>query len=178
MDDEFLYAYREEPREAFRRELYERLAHLPVRARRRAQRWLYRGLAVLVLGMVLFLGFSPAARAQIMFIIHQIGGLVYVETTEVPSYGLTPVSFDFGRIEEPAEVPLEEARSLVLFDFMVPTWAPRGYRLLEDKVHVHGVDRVAKVPTDWALVELRWLNDRADIIQLSIRPPAVGELGA
>lgn len=104
------------------------------------------GLAVLVLAFGITMAAFPSARAAVLDLIRQIGGVTIVETEQYPH---RPEQRQGGSMNmhdtSPETAPeqtftvqtysLAEARALLPFDFAVPTWAPAGF-VQDDQVRI------------------------------------------
>lgn len=121
-DDDFLSHYRKPPRPEFAAALYERITHpMDTQQKRGPLRRLALVTATLVAICSATLLFSPAARAAVSDLIREIGGVAYLEMSELP---FTPVSDDAIPSES---MTLEQARTTAPFSFNIPNWVPEGF---------------------------------------------------
>ena len=104
------------------------------------------GLAALVLAFGITMAAFPSARAAVLNLIRQIGGVTIVETEQYPhspeqrqggSMNMHDTSPDTApeQLFTAQSCSLAEARALLPFDFAVPTWAPAGF-VQDDQVRI------------------------------------------
>jgi hypothetical protein len=171
MNDEFLARFRKRPRPKFAVELYKRISKPVNNAQynRLAPRRLARRFSVLFIVLTLALTVLPTARAAILDVIQNLGGLWFDVSDKVEP--LDPLQVTVYAVNS---AQLDEIRSLVPFRISIPTWVPDGFVFQDGVGHA----------SDYSWVILSWSNRDADLsllIQQSdlyseSRPVPVGSL--
>ena len=126
MNDDFFTRFRKPPRPTFAAELYQRI-NAPMNTERTVvfRRLLFA--AAIGVALIAALAFSPAARAAFNGLFRQIGGVTYLEPEEDPNQ--RPLSESEITIVPEERLPLEQARTRVPFDILLPDWTPEGYSM-------------------------------------------------
>lgn len=126
MNDEFLTRLRKPPRREFAAQLYQRI-NAPMRTERNIvlQRFLFA--AAIGVALIAALAFSPAARAAFDGLFRQIGGVTYLEPEADPNERSLSES-EITLVPE-ERLPLDQARTRVPFEILLPGWMPEGYTM-------------------------------------------------
>jgi hypothetical protein len=128
VNDEFLKQFRENPDPVFANVLFRR-----INEQKNSSRSLIRvafAFASLVILFSVVLSVSPSVRASTLAIIREIGGLVFIETSDYPGKSISreaDVTFHGEAIS------LEKARVLFGSPISLPTYVPEGFQM-ENKV--------------------------------------------
>jgi hypothetical protein len=170
MNDDFLAKFRKPPRPAFAVALHERI-DTPMKAQysfpvRRAT--LAIGLAVALVAAV---AFSPTARAAVLTLIRQIGGIAYIGPEEVAGDS-NPAAGEAQTVPEEM-LSLSDAQAAVPYEIHLPQWVPDGYSMLST-VRVAYFPDIPKNSTT-PMVFITWVGSRGPSggqIQLTIGPTA------
>ena len=126
MNDDFLTRFRKPPRREFAAQLYQRIS-APMNTQRNVVFRRFTFVVALCAVLIAALAFSPAARAAFNGLIRQIGGVTYLEPEEDPNQ--RPLSESEVTIVPEERLPLEQARTRVPFDILLPEWTPEGYTM-------------------------------------------------
>ena len=126
MNDDFLTRFRKAPRREFAAELFLRInSSMDTQRNFRFRRFAFAAAIVMV--SIAALSFSPAARAAFNGLFRQIGGVTYLEPEEDPNQ--RPLSESEITIVPEERLPLEQARTRVPFDILLPEWTPEGFTM-------------------------------------------------
>ena len=130
MNDDFLTQYRKTPPLEFADALYQRISQ-QVRPGFAFTIWnklTLRNAGALLVFIVAVAACAYYAASRTPY--HKVGGIwLTVQKTyvwEIPSVSETPEEIT---VPECPIVPLDEAREILQFDFLVPTWAPEGFTI-------------------------------------------------
>lgn len=130
MNDEFLLRFRKTPRPEFADALYERISQQP--RYRFADKLTFRNV---VMGFALMLFIAACAYVVTEKRWNKVGD-IWVDVQKSPKQSLGIQSnFWKGPAGEMEVANLEEARSVLGFEFGFPNWAPEGF-VLEDKMNM------------------------------------------
>lgn len=118
MNDDFLTRFTKPPRPEFAAELYRRI-NPPATARPSFAVRAALAASALCAVLAATLLVSPAARAAVLSLIRDIGGVSFQETSDYPGSGdITTV---------PEEIlSLEDAQVKLPYSISLPTWVPEG----------------------------------------------------
>lgn len=143
MNDDFLTRFRKPPRPEFAATLYKRISQ-PMHTQRRLSAWSRVALAVsaLCVAFVLTMFVSPAARAAVLSLVQEIGGVSFLETPDYPGGGKITIV--------PEEtLTLAEAQAALPFSFNLPRWTPDGFTRDE-------MVRIARFSDEFTPVTITW----------------------
>lgn len=147
MNEDFLIHLQKSPRPEFAAELYRKINQPapagPSLALRAALAASALCAAVAVTSFI-----SPAARAAVLSLIREIGGVSFFETADYPG------------IDNPTIVPekilsLAEAQAELPFSISLPIWVPEGY-VRDDNV------RITRFSNAYTPVTITWRGKSAD----------------
>jgi hypothetical protein len=124
MNDDFLTRFRKPPSREFAAKLYQRI-HTPMNTRRN---FVFRRLtlaAALCAAFIAAFTFSPAARAALDNLFRQVGDVTYIG----PEFNDPPLAESQVILVPEERLPLDQARTRVPFDILLPGWMPEGYAM-------------------------------------------------
>jgi uncharacterized protein DUF4367 len=151
MNDDFLTRFRKAPRREFSEALYER-----IRTEMNTQKKfnVRRMTLALAMGIALIaaFAFSPAARAAVNNLVHQIGGVTFFSPDE--THNQAPVLESQVTIVPEDRLPLDQAREKVPFDISLPNWVPDGF-------HMGSLVRISYFGDRYTPVEITWYGPDA-----------------
>lgn len=163
MNDEFLTPYQPDVRPAFERTLRNKLHAVDAQRRRRRQASIAVIVVMALLGATLGL---PPVRAQVQGWLREIGGIMFVETTDPPAdWDALIAAFTEDGVAPPEPGPspvvsLSEALARYPeFAVFLPTWTPEGF--------VNN-DRVPISPDQY--IVLTWLPANIDLTNETLYP--------
>lgn len=124
MNDDFLTRYRKSPPREFAAALYERI-NFPMPAPRNIflRRFMIAG--AISLALIAAFAFSPNARASMMHLFKQVGGITFIGPDE-PSSDPTETPEPERTVPE-ERLSLAEAQAKLPFAISLPTWVPEGF---------------------------------------------------
>lgn len=126
MNDDFLTHFRKAPRPGFAAELYQRI-NTPMNPKRNIVLRRFTFAAAICMALVAALAFSPAVRAAFNGLFREIGGVTYLDPEEDPNQ--QPLSESEITLVPEERLPLEQARTRVPFEILLPEWTPEGYTM-------------------------------------------------
>ena len=163
MSDEFLTRFRKAPPREFAAELYLRINSTMITQRKSLFRRVTFATAI-SLALFAALALSPSARAAFNGLFRQIGGVTYLEPEEDPNQ--RPLSESEITIVPEERLPLEQARTRVPFDILLPEWTPEGYTMSQTVRITYFPYR----PTNGTnpFVYITWFNSQASSGQIEL----------
>jgi hypothetical protein len=147
MNDDFLTRFTKPPRPEFAAELYRRI-NPPATARPSFAVRAALAASALCAVLALTLLVSPAARAAVLSLIRDIGGVSFQETSDYPG------SDDISTVPEEI-LSLEDAQAKLSFSISLPTWVPEGFTRESDV-------RITRFSDDYTPVTITWRGKTAD----------------
>jgi len=184
MNDEFLTQFREAPRAEFAEALYERISRQP---QPRFSIPLLNNLTFRNVGTMVALVLLVAACAYIFYENpnRQVGGIwLTVQNSHSRTFIIEPISEESFLSSAVYECPhsLDEAKEILRFDFLVPTWAPDGFTFndtecgvgpISDNVVLSWSGADATLGIGMMVRNLRWIEPGFNRIRIG--PAAIWE---
>jgi hypothetical protein len=164
MDDRFLKDYHKPPRREFQRALEQRLESQSNKAEKmntKVYRPLAFGALTVFLALVLVLAASPAARAQVLEFVREVGGVSFTETGRYPGQPEHQVTI------VPSETyTLATMHERVGYEISLPAWVPEGFTL-DDEVTITDFS-AGSGDSDVMMSSIRWRSPQPDWTSISL----------
>jgi uncharacterized protein DUF4367 len=160
-NDQFLYEFREPPRDAFAKSLGRRLSNLQEHStmntsfwKRVAIRRMAWALSALTLVLAVTLMVSPAARAALDEIVQIIGGVRIITSED----GTPPPAGAADPVTEVPSIFTTVANAQTMVPFLMPAYVPDGFDLQEGNVVVSDFPSNVEPDGIMRMVNVTWIK--------------------